>query len=94
MTKLFWIKNSPFKSEREKKSKRKKSKPFDSNIVLDKNVCSVKATGNEVEKKLSLLAGKFFLVRDIALTKEAKNSRKKSKSFGGKIVLRKKSLPF
>jgi len=61
---------------------------------LGLKIRALKANEKKVGKKLSLLAGIFFLVNDIALLKGTKNSRKKPKSFGGKIVLRKKSLRF
>jgi len=51
-------------------------------------VCAFKTGQDQSRKKLNLLAGKSLRIKKAAKTK----AEKKTKSFGGKIVLRKKSL--
>jgi len=61
---------------------------------LDFKKYAFKAKGKNSRKKLSLLAGKCFLVNDIALLKEAKKVGKKLSLLAGKLSLGKKFCAF
>ena len=91
--KFSWLKILQF-HKGPKKSQKKNSKSFGGKMFVGWRHCAFKKGPKKSKKTLSLLAGKFFLVEDIALLKGTKTSRKKTCLFAGKLSLEKKSLRF